>query len=111
VLDAVPVGRDDDDLRAGAGDLREGERERVERLLRLGAGELEVVLEGLGEECDRAEDDGQQSHPHGDDGLAAAEARSAEVVEERGHGLPFARRAEIERYRTVSDTVMYSDGC
>src|SRR5699024_10565530 len=105
------VRRGDDHLRAGAGHLREGERQRVERFLRFRPGQLEVVLEGLREQCDGPEDDGEQGEPHGDDGLAAVEARPTEVVEERRHRLPFARDVSGDRYRNVSDTVMYSVGC
>ena len=50
VRDGIALRCDDHDLRRGAADLREGAAERVERLLRLRAGDAERVVRALVEQ-------------------------------------------------------------
>ena len=76
----------EDDLGADAGHLREALDHQVEGLLRLGAGDPELVAQlpaGAPGDPEEAEGEGE---PGEHDELAVADGGTAETVEETGHG-------------------------
>ena len=83
--DRLALARDHDDLGGGAAGLRERALQGVERGLRLGAREREVLVEALAHHGREAPEDDEDGQPGQHDTKAVPVGGATEAIEEGGH--------------------------
>src|SRR5699024_7643292 len=116
--DVGAVGRDNDRSGAESRTLREGHAELLERLLRRGTRDLELVVEVPAEDEGQGTEDDEEREPSRDDGPSPAETPATDGVELCGHGsLPGRREggynsaSSVGRYGPVSKCLPANQPC
>jgi hypothetical protein len=107
LVHARPVLGDEHHLSGGAAHLGEAVRERIDAVLALGAGDLDVGGEGAAEADGETADDHQQRDPGADDPPAQRGHEAAETVQGRGHATSRTSSAQGRR-TTPLETSLHS---